>query len=107
MVGISLEELEMMNEVAILASGKSKARSLFALLQKGCVDHIIIDQEVAEYLLAKEYWAGGLLLLEFPFFHKKKSPLGLFHIFYYKRQLRSAASSSNPGLPRKANIFFL
>jgi DNA-binding transcriptional regulator LsrR (DeoR family) len=55
MVGISLEELEMMNEVAILASGKSKARSLFALLQKGCVDHIIIDQEVAEYLLAKEY----------------------------------------------------
>lgn len=55
MVGISLEELEMMNEVAILASGKPKARSLFALLQKGCVDHIIIDQEVAEYLLAKEY----------------------------------------------------
>lgn len=55
MVGISLEELEMMNEVAIVASGKSKAPSLFALLQKGCVDHIVIDQTVAEYLLAKDY----------------------------------------------------
>lgn len=55
MVGITLEELEMMNEVAILASGSAKAPSLFALLQKGCVDHIIIDKSVADYLLAKEY----------------------------------------------------
>ncbi|MGT2910150.1 sugar-binding transcriptional regulator [Streptococcus cameli] len=55
MVGLSLDELEMMNEVAVVASGKSKAPSLFALLQKGCVDHIIVDQTIAEYLLAKEY----------------------------------------------------
>lgn len=55
MVGISLEELEMMKEVAILASGKAKAPSLFALLQKGCVDHIIIDQAVADYLMDEDY----------------------------------------------------
>lgn len=55
MVGLSLEELEMMKEVVVVASGKPKAPSLFALLQKGCVDHIIVDQTIAEYLLAKEY----------------------------------------------------
>lgn len=55
MVGLSLEELEMMNEVAVVASGKSKAPSLFALLQKGCVDHIVVDQTIAEYLIAKKY----------------------------------------------------
>ncbi|RRN49479.1 hypothetical protein FAJ35_08530 [Streptococcus suis] len=32
---------------------------------------------------------------------------GLKISFYYKRAFNSAPSSSNPGLPRRANIFFL
>ena len=39
--------------------------------------------------------------------HKKKSPFGLFRSVAYKRALSSAAKYSKPGLPRRANMFFL
>ncbi|MGT2951155.1 hypothetical protein BU202_07675 [Streptococcus cuniculi] len=55
MVGITLDELEMMNEVAIIASDLIKAPSLFALLRKGCVDHLIIDESIAHYLAEQDY----------------------------------------------------
>lgn len=55
MVGITLEELEMMKEIVILATGEGKAPSLFALLKKGCVDHIFIDEPVAHFLLSQDY----------------------------------------------------
>lgn len=55
MIGVTLEELEMMNEVCIIASGEHKAHSLLILLKKGCVDHLIIDQPIADYLLAQNY----------------------------------------------------
>ncbi|EHJ57520.1 hypothetical protein HMPREF9318_01899 [Streptococcus urinalis FB127-CNA-2] len=55
MIGITLEDLEYMKEITIIASGMNKAESLFYLLKKGFIDNIIIDSEIANFLYDVHY----------------------------------------------------
>lgn len=50
MIGISLEDLEKIKNVVVIAAGKEKQVSVKALLQKKLIDYLIIDPEIAEYL---------------------------------------------------------
>lgn len=52
MLGITLEDLEMAKETLILASGIEKAPAVKALLKKGFIDHLIIDNEIADYIIS-------------------------------------------------------
>lgn len=51
MTGLKLKDIEMMNEVLIFGVGEEKAESFSVLLNKGFIDHLIIDQTIADYLI--------------------------------------------------------
>lgn len=51
MLGIKLEDLEMVKEVLVVASGEEKIPSIKALLNKGFINHIIIDTDIANGLI--------------------------------------------------------
>ncbi len=51
MLGITLDDLEVMNEILLIASGAEKAASIKALLNKGFIDHLIIDKDIADELI--------------------------------------------------------
>lgn len=51
MIGISLEDLEMVHEVLLFCSGIEKMPSIKVLLEKGFVDHLIIDSKIADGLV--------------------------------------------------------
>lgn len=54
MIGLTLEDIEMMNEVLLFGVGKEKAISFRALLKKGIADYLIIDKEIADLLIEDE-----------------------------------------------------
>ncbi|GEM02719.1 deoxyribonucleoside regulator [Halolactibacillus halophilus] len=51
MMGMTLEDLEMVKEVLVVASGEEKIISVEALLNKGFIDYLIIDEEIANGLV--------------------------------------------------------
>ncbi|WP_159565133.1 sugar-binding transcriptional regulator [Streptococcus halichoeri] len=55
MIGSTLNELEIVKEVTVVANGIQKSESIFCLLKKGFIDNLIIDMEIANYLLDSEY----------------------------------------------------
>src|SRR5699024_1722526 len=50
MIGPTLSDIKQMKEVLILASGKEKIESVKAVLKLGIINHLIIDQEIADSL---------------------------------------------------------
>lgn len=50
MIGISLQDLHRHPSVMVLATGKEKAESIKALLKEQVIDHLIIDQSIADLL---------------------------------------------------------
>ena len=50
MIGLSLDDISKIKELVILASGKEKANSIKALLNKNIIDHLIIDSDIANDL---------------------------------------------------------
>ena len=50
MIGVSLNDLELMNRTFLFGVGKEKIPSFKALLNKGFVDYIAIDKEIADAL---------------------------------------------------------
>lgn len=51
MMGITLEDLKNVKEVIVIASGIEKIPSIQTLLKIGVIDHLFIDQEIANGLL--------------------------------------------------------
>lgn len=51
MIGLSMDDIANLKELLIIASGIEKAVSIKALLEKGYVDHLIIDDQIASLLL--------------------------------------------------------
>lgn len=51
MMGVTLDDLNEIPEVLVMASGKEKINSIQVLLEKGVINHLIIDQEIANGLL--------------------------------------------------------
>ncbi|OCG01837.1 sugar-binding transcriptional regulator [Gilliamella sp. wkB112] len=51
MIGISLTDLINIPDVIVLATGKEKVNSIKPLIHKKVIDHLIIDNEIAEALL--------------------------------------------------------
>lgn len=50
MIGHSVNDIQNMKEVVVLASGKSKANSIKALLKLNIISHLIIDESIAKEL---------------------------------------------------------
>lgn len=51
MMGITLEDIRKIPEILVLASGNEKIESIKTLLNLGILDHLVIDQEIADGLL--------------------------------------------------------
>lgn len=52
MMGIKLEDIRKIPEVLVLASGNEKIQSIRTLLNLNVIDHLVIDSEIADGLLA-------------------------------------------------------
>lgn len=53
MLGISITDLPKIKEKIIIASGAEKFKAISVLLEKNLIDHLFIDQEIANLLLEK------------------------------------------------------
>ena len=51
MLGISISDLSKIKEKVVIASGTEKYKAISVLLNNNLVDHLFIDQELANLLL--------------------------------------------------------